>query len=141
MVPTKTPTETPTETLVKPSSHLRRRVRCSLKGAPDRGGECKGRVSGHLSGRLSGHLSGRLSGSVVECFAIFKGCLSSGRASGDQIKATERESKTQIFAGNRRFSQIQRESNMHRTEVHHFASPFAPKFPVGENSGFLQEIL
>ena len=26
----------------------------------------------------------------------------------------------------------QRESNMHRIEVHHFASPFAPKFPVGE---------
>ena len=29
---------------------------------------------------------------------------------------------------------------MHRIEVHHFASPFAPDFPVGENSGFIQEI-
>ena len=27
--------------------------------------------------------------------------------------------------------QIQRESNMHRIEVHHFASPFAPNFPTG----------
>ena len=36
---------------------------------------------------------------------------------------------------------LQRESNMHRIEVHHFASPFAPNFPVGENSGFIQEIL
>ena len=35
----------------------------------------------------------------------------------------------------------QRESNMHRIEVHHFASRFAPNFPVGENSGFMQEIL
>ena len=36
---------------------------------------------------------------------------------------------------------VQRESNMHRIEVHHFASPFAPNFPAGENSGFIQEIL
>ena len=38
-------------------------------------------------------------------------------------------------------SKPQRESNMHRIEVHHFASPFAPNFPVGENSGFIQKIL
>ena len=30
---------------------------------------------------------------------------------------------------------------MHQIEVHHFASPFAPKLLVGENSGFIQEIL
>ena len=28
---------------------------------------------------------------------------------------------------------IQRESNMHRIEGHHFALPLAPNFPVGEN--------
>ena len=30
---------------------------------------------------------------------------------------------------------------MHRSEVHHFASPFAPNSPVRENGGFIQEIL
>ena len=36
---------------------------------------------------------------------------------------------------------VQRESNMHRIEVHHVASPCDPQFLAGENSGFIQEIL
>ena len=35
----------------------------------------------------------------------------------------------------------QRESNMHRFEGHHFVSRFASHFVVGENSGFMLEIL
>ena len=44
-------------------------------------------------------------------------------------------------AGGRGVRPFQRKSNMHRLEVHHFASPFAPYFLVEENSGFIQEIL
>ena len=41
----------------------------------------------------------------------------------------------------RRLFEFSEESNMLRIEVRHFASPSAPNFPVGENSGFMQEIL
>ena len=46
-------------------------------------------------------------------------CLCSGEE-GDLLGSTLASSK------------VQRESNMHRIEVHHFASPFASNFPVGE---------
>ena len=36
---------------------------------------------------------------------------------------------------------LQMEPTMHPIEGHQFASPCAPNFPVGENGGFVEEIL
>ena len=62
-------------------------------------------------------------------------CLSTVTTQGTTLSFSAEEKSTknssQILVGK---PLTLGESNMHRIEVHHFASPFAPNFPVGENS-------